>query len=120
MATPPGWPAEVADPAVPEWERSATAWLFDQCPPDFRGYPVFSRHPLVLAHAARASLTAAIAATESALQTARHDLRGQVTPETVDSAIAAYERERHRLRGASTAAELVWRALRGERWTAKL
>jgi hypothetical protein len=120
MAVPPGWPADVADPAAPDWERSATAWLFDQCPPDFRGYPVFSRHPLVLAHAAKACLAAAVGAAESALQTVRHDLRGRATPETVDAAVTAYERERHRLRSASTSADLVWRALCGERWTPKL
>ena len=34
---PPGWPEEVRPPGTPEWERTATAWLFDLCPPDYRG-----------------------------------------------------------------------------------
>jgi hypothetical protein len=120
MATPPGWPAEVPDPATADWERYAAAWLFDQCPPDYRGYDVFRRHPIVLAHVAKAALAAAVEAAETGVRTARHDLRGLVTPETVDVAIAAYEHERHRLRTASVGADLIWRALRGERWTAKL
>lgn len=120
MAAPSGWPAEVPDPAVPGWERHAVAWLFDQCPPDYRGYDVFRRHPLVLAHLAKASLAAAAEAAETSVRTVRHDLRGDVAHETVTAAVAAYERERHRLQAATVAAELIWRALRGERWRPRL
>jgi hypothetical protein len=120
MAVPAGWPGEVPDPSGPDWEPRAVAWLFDQCPPDYRGYDVFRRHPLVLAHVAKGCLAAAVAAAESGLRTARHDLRGLVPPETVEAAMAAYERERHRLQTASVGVDLVWRALRGERWTPKL
>jgi hypothetical protein len=120
MATPRGWPAEVPDPALDGWERHAVAWLFDQCPPDYRGYDVFRRHPIVLAHVAKASLAAAVEAAESGVRIVRHDLRGIVQPETIDAAVAAYEHERHRLRSAAVAADLLWQALRGERWTAQL
>jgi hypothetical protein len=120
MAAPTGWPPEVPDPTAPDWETRAVAWLFDQCPPDYRGYDVFRRHPIVLAHVAKASLAAAVEAADSGMRTVRHDLSGRVTPETVDAAVAAYEHERHRLRVASLAAELIWRALRGERWAARL
>jgi hypothetical protein len=120
MAAPPGWPPHVPAPDVPDWEVRAVTWLFDQCPPDYRGYDVFRRHPVVLAHVAKASLTAAVDAAESGMRTVRHDLNGVVPPETVDAAVAAYEHERHRLRAASVAAELIWRALRGERWAARL
>jgi hypothetical protein len=120
MAAPPGWPAEVPDPAVAGWERHAVAWLFDQCPPDYRGYDVFRRHPIVLAHLAKGSLAAAVEAAETGLRAVRHDLRDVVSPETVDAAVAAYEHERHRLRAAGVGADLIWRALRGERWAARL
>ena len=108
------------DPGGPGWEPRAVAWLFDQCPPDYRGYDVFRRHPVVLAHVAKGCLAAAVDAAENGIRTARHDLHGVVPPETVDAAVAAYEHERHRLRAASAGADLIWRALRGERWTPKL
>jgi hypothetical protein len=120
MAAPTGWPPEVPDPGVPGWETRAVVWLFDQCPPDYRGYDVFRRHPVVLAHVAKGCLAAAVEAAESGVRTVRHDLRGVVTPETVDATVAAYEHERHRLRAASVAADLIWRALRGERWAPRL
>lgn len=125
MAAPTGWPAEVPDPSAPGWERHAVAWLFDQCPPDYRGYDVFRRFPIVLAHVAKGSLAAAVDAAETGVRTIRHDLRGAVDQQAVDQqavdqAVAAYEHERHRLRKASVAAELIWRAFRGERWTERL
>ena len=30
VVVPPGWPAEVAPPGTPGWERSATGWLSDR------------------------------------------------------------------------------------------
>jgi hypothetical protein len=120
MAAPPGWPASVPDPSQPEWEPHAVAWLFDQCPPDYRGYDVFRRHPVVLAHIARGCLDAAVEAVEAGLRSVRHDLRGEVSQPVVDEAVAAYEHERHRLRAAKAAADLIWRAFRGERWAARL
>jgi hypothetical protein len=120
MAKPSGWPAEVPDQETEGWERYAVAWLYDHCPPDYRGYDVFRRHPIVLAHVAKAHLAAAAAAVETGIRTVRHDLRGLAGPQTVDEAAAAYELERHRLRAAALAADLVWQALRGERWTPKL
>jgi hypothetical protein len=120
MATPPGWPPDVPDPSLPEWEARAVVWLFDQCPPDYRGYDVFRRYPIVLAHVAKGCLAAAVDAADSGLGAARHDLRDIVSPQTVEEAVAAYEHERHRLRAASVAADLIWRALRGERWNPRL
>jgi hypothetical protein len=120
MATPPGWPPDVPDPRLPGWEPRAVTWLFDQCPPDYRGYDVFRRHPVVLAHVAKGCLAAAVGAAESGLAGVRHDLRDVVGPQTVEEAVAAYEHERHRLRAAGVAADLIWRALRGERWNQRL
>lgn len=117
---PPGWPPEVNPPWTPEWERSATAWLFDQCPGDYRGYDVLRRHPVVLARFAATALDAAVAAAESGLHSVRSELRDRVAPDTVEAAVATYEQERHRARKARQAVDLVERALRGERWVPRL
>lgn len=96
------------------------AWLFDQCPPDYRGYDVLRRYPVVLAHVAKGCLAAAVDAAEEGVRSVRHDLREAVSPQVIDEAVAAYEHERHRLRNASVAADLIWRGFRGERWVARL
>ena len=119
-ATPPGWPAEVPPPGSPEWERGAVAWLFDQCPPDYRGYDVLRRHPLVLARFATAAVEGASTAVENGLRTLRASLAGRVPPEAVEAAVAAYERERQRLRAARAAVDLIEQALRGKRWAPRL
>ena len=90
---PPGWPAAVLPPQAPEWERSATAWLFDLCPPDYRAHDVLRRHPVLLARFAAGHVASGVAAARDGMATARADLRGVVPPEAVEAAIAAYERE---------------------------
>jgi len=120
QALPPGWPEPVRPPGTPEWERSAVAWLFDQCPPDYRAYDVLRRYPMVLARFAATCLDGAVTAAEEGLRTARAELRERVPPEAVEAAVAAYERERHRLQTARRAVDLVERALRGERWVPRL
>jgi hypothetical protein len=105
---------------VPDWERRAVAWLFDLCPPDYRGYDVLRRQPVALAHLAAATVAASAQAAEHALRTARHELRDVMTPEAIEAALHAFERERHRLDAAARAVDLVGRALRGERWAARL
>jgi hypothetical protein len=119
-ATPPGWPADVRPPGSPDWERSAVAWLFDQCPPDHREYDVLRRHPLVLARFAAAAVDGAGTAVENGLRTIRSELSGRVPPEAVEAAVAAYERERQRLRNARVAVDVVEQALRGKRWAPRL
>jgi hypothetical protein len=119
-ALPPGWPAEVRPPATPEWERSAIAWLFDQCPADYRGYDVLRRHPLVLARFAATAVDAAVAAAEAGLRTVRVELRDRVPPDVVEASAAVYEQEIHRVKAVRHAVDLVERALRGERWVPRL
>jgi hypothetical protein len=116
---PPGWPVEVHPPGTPDWERTAVAWLFDQCPPDYRAYDVLRRHPRVLGRFAAAHLEAGVSATEQGLRTVRADL-ADLPPEVVEAAVSAFDRERQRLRAARRAADLVERALRGQTWTARL
>jgi hypothetical protein len=117
---PPGWPPEVRPPDTPGWERSAAAWLFDLCPPDYRAHDVLRRHPVVLARFAVHHVQAGIEAARQGLGTARAELRDVVDPETVAAAVAAYEREGARLVAASRAVGLVEEALRGRRFVARL
>jgi hypothetical protein len=119
-ALPPGWPGQVRPPGTPDWEQSAVAWLFDQCPPDYRAYDVLRRHPLVLARFAASCLDGAVTAAATGLRTVRSELRERVPPEAVEAAVAAYEREGNRLKTARRAVDLVERALRGERWVPRL
>src|SRR3954447_7822933 len=105
----PGWPSEVRPPMTPDWERSAVAWLFDQCPPDYRAHEVLRRYPLVLARFAATALDAAVAAADGGLRTVRAELRDRVRPEAVEAAVNAYEHERHRLRAARHAVDMVER-----------
>src|SRR3954451_5210048 len=108
-ALPAGWPREVQPPGAPDWQHSAVAWLFDQCPADYRRYDVLRRHPLVLARFAATALDAALAAADAGLRTVRVELRERVAPDVVEAAAAAYEQERHRLRGCRHAVDLVER-----------
>lgn len=117
---PPGWPAEVRPPGAPDWERTATAWLFDLCPPDYRAHEVLRRHPVVLARFAAHHVQAGIEAARRGLSTVREELRTVVDPETVAAALAAYEREGARLVTTSRAVALVEEALRGRRYVARL
>lgn len=120
VSVPPGWPAEVRPPGAPDWERTAAAWLFDLCPPDYRAHVVLRRHPLVLAHVATRHVEAGIDAARRGLATVRQDLREAVAPETMAAAITAYEREGARLVVTARAVALVAEALRGRRYVARL
>jgi hypothetical protein len=119
-AVPPGWPEQVLPPQAPDWERSAVAWLFDLCPADYRAHEVLRAHPVVLARMARQHVEACVEAARAGIRTARADLSGLVTPEVVEAAVAAYDREGRRLVAAGRAVELVESALQGERWVPRL
>ena len=119
-AVPPGWPEEVRPPDSPDWERTATAWLFDLCPPDYRAYDVLHRHPVVLARMAHHHVQGAIAATRSGLSTARQDLSDVADTVTVEAAIATYEREGARLTAIARSLALVEQALRGKRFVGRI
>jgi hypothetical protein len=117
---PPGWPQQVLPPQAPEWERSAVAWLFDLCPPDYRAHEVLRRHPVVLARFAAGHVESAVEAARQGIRTARAELRDLVPPEVVDAAIAAYEREGRRLVQLAREVALVDAALRGRRHVPRL
>jgi hypothetical protein len=117
---PPGWPAEVRPPGAPDWERSATGWLLDLCPPDYRRYEVLTRHPVVLARFAARHVEAGVEAARLGLANARHELADVASTETVAAAVAAYEREGARLTATTRAVRLVEEALRGRRFVRRL
>jgi hypothetical protein len=117
---PPGWPAAVLPPQAPDWERSAVAWLFDLCPPDYRAHEVLRRYPVLLARFAAGHVAAAVEAARHGIRTARAELRDVVPPEAVEAALAAYEREGRRLVLTGREIALVDAALRGERHVPRL
>lgn len=103
-----------------EWERSAVAWLFDVCPPDYRAHEVLRKHPVVLSRFAAHHVAGAVQAARDGLRTVRAELSGQVPPDVIEAAIAAYDREGRRLVVTGKQVELVAAALRGERWVPRL
>ena len=117
---PPGWPAEVLPPQLAEWERSAVAWLFDLCPPEYRAHEVLRKHPVVLSRFAAHHVAAAVQAARDGLRTVRAELSELVPPDVIDAAIAAYDREGRRQVSLGKQVEMVAGALRGERWVPRL
>jgi hypothetical protein len=120
LYTPPGWPPQVRPPGAPAWERTAVAWLLDVSPPEYRGYPVLRNHEVVLARFALLHVEGGQAAVRRGLSEARGVLRGVADPDTVASAVLAWQAEEARLAGERRAVGLVEEALRGRRFVARL
>jgi hypothetical protein len=118
--TPPGWPAAVRPPGVPGWETTATAWLLDISPPEYRSYPVLRRHPVVLARFTALHVEGGQAAVRRGLSEARGALRDVAEPRTVEEALLAWQAEEARLLAERRAVHLVEEALRGRRFVARL
>jgi hypothetical protein len=117
---PPGWPAEVRPPDAPDWERTATNWLLDLCPPEFRSYPTLRKHVVVLARFALLHVEAMQAATRRGLSEARAELRRVVPPDVVEHAVQTWLAEDARLAAVRREVGLVEDALRGTRYRARL
>ena len=120
MNVPPGWPAEVHPPESEAFERTAVAWLLDHCPPEFRGYPVLRRQPVVMARFTAHHVDGALGASRAGYRSARTELRDAVSPEVVAEALEAWETEGSRLLALSRAVDLVEQALRGKRFVPRL
>lgn len=117
---PAGWPEHVLPPGVEDWELSATAFLLDCCPADFRAYPVLRRHPVVLAQFAAQFLESQVRASEVGLERARLSLRDQVEPQVVEEAVRTWQAELVRLRAVREGVALVDDALRGMAFVPRL
>ena len=120
LVAPPGWPGPVRPPDAPGWESTATSWLLDQCPPEYRSYPALRRHAVVLARFTVLHVEACQAAVNRGLSQARGELRDVADAMVVDAAVEAWHRESARLLGVRRAAGLVEEALRGRRFRARL
>ncbi|MFE6287074.1 hypothetical protein [Streptomyces sp. NPDC057877] len=72
--TSPDWPCQVKTPGSYDWERSAARWLRELVPARYASYPVFLRHPVLLARHAQIQVEQEIRIARTALQTARTDL----------------------------------------------
>jgi hypothetical protein len=120
LVSPPGWPRQVWPPGAPGWERSATNWLLDICPPEYRSYPTLRRHDVVLARFAVLHVEASQAATRRGLSEARAALRDVADPDTVEAAVETWQSEAARLAAERRAVGLVEEALRGRRFVARL
>lgn len=96
------------------------AWLLDICPPEYRSYPVLRRHDVVLARFAVLHVEASQAAVRRGLSEARGVLGDVAGPDTVESAVEAWQAEAARLLGERRAVGLVEEALRGKRFVARL
>lgn len=118
--SPPGWPAGVRPPGAPDWERTAAAWLLDQCPPEYRGYPALRRHPVLLARFATLHVEACQEAVRRGVSEARGALRDVADGDTVEAAVQTWLRESARLLAVRRAAGLIEEALRGRRFRERL
>jgi hypothetical protein len=107
---PPAWPREVGPPVGDAWPVEAVAWLLDQCPGDFRGYPVLMRHPRVLAEFAADHVDAQRQGLRSTIASLRSRLRDEA-PDVVVRALAVAEREQARLELVAASVEAVRQAL---------
>lgn len=117
---PPGWPLQVRPPGVEDWERTASAFLLDCCPADYRAYPVLRRHPAVLAWFAAAHVEAQVSAAADGLGGLRRSLEDHVPPEVVQAAVEAWEEQSARLQRIRREVALVEEALRGRVFVQRL
>lgn len=117
---PPSWPDGLPPPDSEGWQQAATAWLLDQCPPEYRLHEVLRRHPLVLARFTRWHVAAGMDGHRRALGLVRADLSDVVAPEAVGAAVAVLERELQRLRSTLPQVRAVEDAFAGHRHRPRL
>ena len=117
---PPGWPEVVHPPGSVDWELTATAYLLDCCPPDFRGYPVLRRHPVVLARFAAQFVDGQYSSAQAGLAGSRVSLSRYVSAEVLQSAAEAWLEQTARLARTRRAVALVEEALRGKVFVRRL
>lgn len=117
---PPGWPSRVYPPGVPDWEQTASAFLLDCCPADYRAYSVLRRHPVVLARFAVEFVESQLRASQEGLAGVRTGLAEHVGPEVVQRAVDAWSEQQARLVGLRREVGLVEEALRGRLFVPKL
>jgi hypothetical protein len=105
---------------VPGWEATATAYLLDCCPADFRAYRVLRNHPVVLAQFASYFVEGQREASQRGLADIRTSLSEYAEADVVEAAAQAWLEEGARLARTRRAVELVEEALRGRVFVRKL
>jgi hypothetical protein len=117
---PSGWPEGVHPPGSEGFQETATAWLLDIVPPDYRQHAVLRRYPVALASMARHHSRACVEGARQGYRTARAELADCVPPHAVDEVLATYRKEGFKLAATAHAVDLVERALRGEVFVRRL
>jgi hypothetical protein len=117
---PPGWPDEVRPPGAPDWEATATAYLLDCCPADFRSYRVLRNHPIVLAQFARHFVEGQSQAAQEGLAAVRTGLQDFVEPSVLEEATQAWLEQSARLVRTRRAVAMVEAVLRGRTFVPKM
>ena len=95
-------------------------WMLDQCPPDYRAYAGWRRHPIALAWLTLRHVDGQAAALREAYREARVEIGPHVTPDALTEILAEIEAEGLRLVAASRAARLVHEALQGKVFAPRL
>ncbi len=117
---PPGWPEQVRPPGAPDWESTATAFLLDCCPADYRYHVVLRRHPIVLARFAAEYVEGQLESSKAGLAGVRTSLVDYVPTQVVQAAADAWQAETARLVRVRRAVALIEEALRGRVFIRKL
>lgn len=95
-------------------------WLLDQCPPDYRSYPGWRKHPVALAWLAGHHLDAQVVAMRQAWREARVAIGPHVPAKALSEILGHIEAEGIRLIAASRSARLLHEALRGKVFAPRL
>ncbi|HET9871363.1 MAG TPA: hypothetical protein VFP89_02040 [Propionibacteriaceae bacterium] len=117
---PPGWPESVRPPGSEDWEQTASEFLLDCCPADFRRYSVLRRHPVVLARFAAQFVEGQLGSARAGLAGARVSLSEYVGPAVLESASEAWLEQAAQLARTRRAVGLVEQALRGTHFVPRL
>lgn len=96
------------------------AWLLDCCPPDYRGYAGWRRHPIALSWLAVRHLDGQVAALRESYRDVRRELGPHLTPTALAEVLGEIEREGLRLVAARRGAGLLHEALQGKRFVPRL
>ncbi len=118
--TPPGWPPGVPPAQAPGWQERAVLWMLDQCPPDYRGYAGWRKHPIALAWITCRHLEGQVAATRDAWREARVEIGPHVPTEALTEILSEIEAEGIRLVAATRSARLLHEALQGKVFAPRL
>ena len=107
-------------PGAPDWEVTATEFLLDCCPADYRRYQLLRRHPVVLARFAVSFVEAQVQAGREGLGGVRVSLAEFVAPQVVAEAVDVWSQQQASQVRVQREVGLVEEALRGRNWARKL